>query len=47
MYVAIDQAEKKMLTEMKKFKAKLHPIERGKKAVVVGAESVADDDEEA
>jgi len=31
MYVAIDKAEKKMLTEMKKYKAKLRPIVRGKK----------------
>jgi ribosomal subunit interface protein len=47
MYVAIDLAEKKMLSEMKKFKAKLHPIERGKKPLPVGAESVAEDEEEA
>jgi len=31
LYVAIDKAERKMLTEMKKYKAKLHPIVRGKK----------------
>jgi len=31
LYVAIDQAEKKMLTEMKKYKAKLHPVLRGTK----------------
>ncbi|HYG73587.1 MAG TPA: ribosome-associated translation inhibitor RaiA [Planctomycetota bacterium] len=31
MYVAIDKAEKKMLTEMKKYKAKLRPVVRGKK----------------
>jgi putative sigma-54 modulation protein len=32
LYVAIDQAEKKMLTEMKKYKAKLHPVLRGNKS---------------
>jgi putative sigma-54 modulation protein len=31
MYVAIDKAEKKMLTEMKKYKAKLRPVVRGGK----------------
>jgi putative sigma-54 modulation protein len=31
MYVAIDKAEKKMLTEMKKYKAKLRPVVRGNK----------------
>ena len=43
MYVAIDQAEKKMLSEMKKYKAKLHPVMRGKKAAPVAVEEAADD----
>ncbi|HLX63874.1 MAG TPA: ribosome-associated translation inhibitor RaiA [Planctomycetota bacterium] len=38
LYVAIDQAEKKMLAEMKKYKAKLHPSARGNKLVVTGEE---------
>ena len=37
LYVAIDKAEKKLLTEMKKYKAKLHPVIRGKKPVPVAA----------
>ena len=32
MYVAIDKAEKKILAEMKKYKAKLHPKLRGSKS---------------
>jgi putative sigma-54 modulation protein len=31
LYVAIDKAERKMLAEMKKYKAKLHPVVRGKR----------------
>ena len=31
LYVAIDKAERKMLTEMKKYKAKLRPVVRGKR----------------
>jgi ribosomal subunit interface protein len=31
LYAAIDQAEKKLEGELKKYKAKLHPIVRGKK----------------
>lgn len=38
LYVAIDQAEKKMLTEMKKYKAKLHPVTRGQKAASIVSE---------
>src|SRR5205085_1769395 len=48
MYVAIDKAEKKMLTEMKKYKAKLRPVVRGNKraellGTVVGADAPDDD----
>jgi putative sigma-54 modulation protein len=45
LYVAIDQAEKKMLTEMKKYKAKLHPTVRGTKAerMVEEVETVEDE----
>ena len=48
MYVAIDKAEKKMLTEMKKYKAKLRPIIRGNKraellGTVAAVETVEDD----
>ncbi|MEI6232971.1 MAG: ribosome-associated translation inhibitor RaiA [Planctomycetota bacterium] len=43
LYVAIDQAEKKMLTEMKKYKAKLHPVVRGtKSSQVLAGEEVQD-----
>src|SRR3954468_325039 len=48
MYVAIDKAEKKMLTEMKKYKAKLRPVVRGnKRAELLGtvASSEPQDDE--
>lgn len=48
MYVAIDKAEKKMLTEMKKYKAKLRPVVRGnKRAELLGtvvAADMSDDD---
>jgi putative sigma-54 modulation protein len=51
MYVAIDQAERKMLAEMKKYKAKLHPIVRGKRNVdalnaSVAAEDSSDDEDD-
>jgi putative sigma-54 modulation protein len=43
MYVAIDKAEKKMLTEMKKYKAKLRPVVRGnKRAELLGTVVAAD-----
>lgn len=38
MYVAIDKAEKKMLSEMKKFKDRLHSTVRGKTAKIKAAE---------
>jgi putative sigma-54 modulation protein len=45
LYVAIDQAEKRMLAEMKKYKAKLHPIIRGKRNMeALNAAAVADTD---
>ena len=48
MYVAIDKADRKMLTEMKKYKAKLRTIVRGDKAEVmlkaVETESSVDDE---
>lgn len=31
LYVAIDQAERRLLAELKKYKAKLHPVVRGTK----------------
>lgn len=46
MYVAIDQAEKKMLTEMKKYKAKLHPIIRGKDVKIAAEKKVEADVED-
>jgi putative sigma-54 modulation protein len=43
LYVAIDKAEKKMLTEMKKYKAKLRPVVRGKRnADALNASAVAE-----
>lgn len=44
IYKAIDQAEKKMLTEMKKYKAKLRTIVRRKKDVAIGASAIGEDD---
>jgi hypothetical protein len=45
--VAIDKAEKKMLAEMKKYKAKLHPIVRGTKtAEALNSVKDTNDDEE-
>ena len=49
LYAAVDQAGKKMITEMKKYKAKLRPLVRGKRALgnlaaPAGMES-ADDEE--
>jgi len=44
MYVAIDMAEKKMLNEMKKYKAKLHPVLRGKKAMPVAVVEAEDEE---
>src|SRR6185436_11649342 len=51
MYVAIDKAEKKMLSEMKKYKDKSRAVIRGKRngngeAVGVTDETVGQDDEE-
>lgn len=46
LYVAIDQAEKKMLTEMKKYKAKLHPVMRGKKTAQILTEEAEPVEEE-
>ena len=46
MYVAIDKAEKKMLTEMKKYKAKLHPVIRGKNVKITGEEMVEAEEED-
>jgi putative sigma-54 modulation protein len=48
LYVAIDKAERKMLTEMKKYKAKLRPVVRGKRNMeALNASAVVDtgDDE--
>lgn len=43
MYVAIDMAEKKMLAEMKKYKAKLHPVLRGKKVMPEAVEEAVEE----
>ena len=45
MYVAIDKAEKKMLTEMKKYKSKLHPVVRGKSVKIQNEAPVEAEDE--
>ena len=44
MYVAIDLAEKKILSEMKKYKAKLHPVLRGKKVVPLELQEAVEED---
>lgn len=46
MYVAIDKAEKKMLAEMKKYKAKLHPTVRGKEAKIQAAQEAVETEDE-
>jgi len=50
LYAAIDKAEKKLEGELKKYKAKLHPIVRGKKRpealTPIGAAEVAGDEDE-
>jgi len=47
IYVAIDKAEKKMLTEMKKYKAKLRPVTRGsKRAELLGTVVAVDNSED-
>jgi putative sigma-54 modulation protein len=47
LYVAIDKAERKMLSEMKKYKAKLHPVIRGKRNMeeLNAAAAVVDEEE--
>ena len=47
IYVAIDKAEKKMLTEMKKYKAKLRPVTRGsKRAELLGTVVAVDNSDD-
>jgi putative sigma-54 modulation protein len=49
LYSAVDDAEKKMVTEIKKYKAKLRPIVRGKRPApeaTVGVEGEAEEAEE-
>jgi len=47
LYAAIDQAEKKMLREMKKYKEKLRPVVRGTKTSQALTPAVAEGGDEA
>jgi putative sigma-54 modulation protein len=46
LYAAVDQAGKKMIAEMKKYKAKLRPLVRGKRALEEATEVVESTEEE-